>query len=276
MAYPFLPNNQNLVMPKFNDIMTRDIVFYDKEYKDVCAGFCKARNINYLPAIHDSNLGFKYSEEKNSFEQFAIKATNCVNSGESIFKRGVINKFKNNKILFVMENGELEGVVHFCDYNRPPVYEEIYKKLYKLERGLIHLISEYAGKSVDELKKFIDSQPSHNGDKLLEKHDFSKLKINLKDVMEFAFQTDLLRIRNIDKITMIRNKIAHSKDLIAKESYKKGSLMYNFQSIKNLIEGNLALDIAIKQVANRAYIMKADFHDNFGLKVSSVFDETFS
>jgi len=263
-------------MIRFNEIMTSDVVFYDKEYNDECKEFCRTRSIDRLPAIHDSRIGFRYSRGNKEFESFAIKPTQFVHPNDNIFKKSLIGKFQENQILFVVENDDLKGIVHFSDYNRPKVYEEIYKKLYKFERGLIFLISEYSGKSHKELEMFLGDQFfTANRNKLLSKRDFSKMKLNLKDIMEFALETDLLRVLHIGRINGLRNKIAHSKDLVEKNSPKRGSLKYDLQSFKDLILGNIALDIAIRQVSNRVYLMKAVNDENFALKTSNVYQEAF-
>ena len=265
-------------MLQFKDIMTREMVYYDKEYKDECAEFCKARNINYLPAIHNPKLAFQYSRQDNRFEQFSIKPGQQVLPNENIFKSGIADKFGNHEILFVIDAGHLYGVVHFSDYNRSIVYEEIYNKLFMLERGLIYLVTEYGGKTVGELEDHLKTRQenrSPNPEELLNRHDFSKRKTNLIDVMEFSTNIDLLRIRNINKINNLRNKIAHSKDLIAKMDYQSGLLKYNYQAFENLVEGKISLEIAIKQVANRLYFMKASANENFNIRASNVYEEAF-
>lgn len=265
-------------MLTYRDIMTKEVVFYEEDYNDVFVKFCKARNINFLPAIHDSKIAFKYSKSKGDFDRFNIEASLCVEASESIFKSIAIKRFKLSRILFVKEFGDLVGVVHYCDYNRPPVFEEIYKKLYKLERGLLYLITEYGGKSLEDLEKFMEvNQPSGNkAHRLLTKQDFRDLKVNLSDIMRFANEKQILIIRNIPSINQLRNKIAHSNDLVTKEPLKKGDLKYNFEAFRNLIEGISALDTALRQVANRAYIMKVDNDEDYELKVSKVFDDIFS
>lgn len=263
-------------MLTFGEIMTKEVVFYEKDHRVVCAEFCKARDIHLLPAIHKNNVGYKYSKAEGTFKRQKIYTTGCVEANENIFKSIVINRFKNRKVLFVKEDGEFVGVVHFCDYNRSPVYEEIYKKLYKLERGLLYLITEFGGKTLGELEKFKDVNSGTGSSELLIKQDFRDLKINLSEIMKFATKKGILIMKDVDKIHDLRNKIAHSIDLIEKVEYKKGDLKYSFQSFTDLIEGSLALDSALRQVANKAYLMKIERNENYGLKVSQVFEEIFS
>lgn len=263
-------------MLQYRDIMTSEIVYFEKRHEEVFARFCTSRNIHYLPAIHDSEIGFKYSKGTKTFDRFTIRSGMCVEASDNIFRSIAINRFKNHRVLFVKEYGELVGVVHYCDYNRPPVFEEIYKKLYKLERGLLYLITEFSEKTVADLESFLEIASISQNQKSLTKQDFRNRNVNLLEIMRFASEEEILDIRNIDNINRLRNKIAHSNDLIEKEPRKKSDLKYKFQSFKNLIEGNMALDTALKQVANRAYIMKADHDQDYSLKASRVFDEVFA
>lgn len=266
-----------LPMIRFQDIMTSDIVYYDKRYPEECQAFCKARVIQYLPSIHDSKVAFKFTEA-GKFDQFGLKAEYCVHPREALFRKNILAKFKKHQVLFVMEQDTLHGVVHFSDFNRPAVYEEIYKKLYKLERGLTHLLIQYGGQSLKTLEDFCEKKidnPDKEG--LLDEADLRKLNMGLWKLLTFINRIDLLKIsrQDIHRIKEVRNKIAHSDDLVAMVSYQNNSLEYRYNSFKELIEGVVALDVAIRQVANRIYLMKAYTEDDFTQRVGHVHEEVF-
>jgi hypothetical protein len=266
-------------MVRFKDIMTKNLVYYDSEYKDHCTEFCKARNIQYLPEISNPSSCMKLGD-KGSWQQFKIKPSQYVYPQDAIFRRGMDTLFKKHEVLFVRDvNNALLGVVHFSDYNRPIVYNEAYQALYKLERGLLHLIVRYGGQTRQDLlkyvmsnkrlakkkiiKEYIRKESNASPDELkafLQPNDFRKLNFTLIEFMDFVNEIRLLEFKPGPawKITNLRNKVAHSEDLVQRDDYKDiNNMAYDYKSFRDVFWGRLELEVAIKRVSNRFYFMTA-------------------
>ncbi|WNJ19300.1 hypothetical protein [Pontibacter sp. G13] len=256
--------------------MTSSVVYFDSEYAEECAQFCATRYISSLPDISQSGLYHKYNRETEEFTRTEIPPEQIVHPMEDIFQHGMVEKFQTYELLFVMEHGSLLGVVHFSDYNRPEVYEEVYQKLYKLERGLIFLIVEYAEKKREDLIEFAQGKPARKDLELaVTRRDFSIFKMTLKEIMAFSSAIELLNINAPEKITLLRNRIAHSEDLVRREDYRADPFQYHYKSFDQLVTGKLAIEKALKQVSNRLYFMQAVLDEDFTLRTDKVFDRAF-
>lgn len=250
-------------MVTFQEIMTQGIIFYDKEYRDECTTFCQLRSINYLPSLHNEKFGFYYNSDEQKFTRKRIMDTQRVGAEASIYDNKLISRFREFGTLFVEQNHVIKGVVHFSDYNRSAVYDDIYKQLYLLERGLVHLITHNASLTKRDLFEFMDKHIPSDGDQPLSKKDFRARDISLWTILKFTQEHKLVKIseNNIQNIISIRNKIAHSYDLISKQV--NDTLHYQEKSFTHLIHGMNSLRIATRQVSNRLYLMKAVLDENF-------------
>lgn len=243
--------------------MTQGIIFYDPEYRDECTTFCQLRSISYLPSIQDERFCYFYNLEEKKFTKKRIQAPQTVRFDDSIYAFPLIDRFKRFETLFVSKHREIQGIVHFSDYNRSAVYDDVYKKLYLLERGLVHLIVENASLTKKDLFEFLEKKVPSNGNSLLSKQDFRSIDISLRTILQFTQRHNLVNISesNIRNIISIRNKIAHSYDLVNKRV--NGALHYDQKSFGHLIHGMISLKKATRQVSNRLYLMKAVLDENF-------------
>ncbi|MEO0472585.1 MAG: hypothetical protein AAF206_23415 [Bacteroidota bacterium] len=255
-------------MLAFEQIMTREMVFFDKEYQDECAFFCQARGINYLPHISRNEKCFYYHPDTQDFEPRNIERQQVVRPTDQIYAFSLMDRFQKFDVLFVKEGGILTGVVHYSDYNRAPVYEDLFKKLFLLEKSLIHLIVEYSGLKKRALKEFLnDSSTEADKQTDLVSSDFSGEKMTLKTILHFTRKYELVKIRNsdIDQIIDLRNKVAHSDQLVS--TSKSNPQSYTINTFKRLILGVNSLAVALKQVGYRLYFMEASLQDDFSIPV---------
>lgn len=246
--------------------MTRGIMFYDEEYIEECKTFCKIRKIDYLPHINSSSYCYFFDQKKGMFEKRKIEREQTVRMDDSIYNSFLIQKFKEYEILFVKSGNKIIGVTHYSDYNRSPVYEDLYKKLFLLERGLIFLITEYSGLRKRDILTFLKKKVNQkDAERKLTKKDFRGADFSLKTILEFVQEFQLVKIReqDIHKIIALRNKIAHSDNLITKNGGSSNHMSYNLKSLIQLIQGVISLEVALKQVGNRLYFMEAIIEDDF-------------
>lgn len=263
-------------MVSFQDIMTRGIIFYDTEYLEECKEFCRVRDIQYLPHIHSNDLCYYFDKDQDNFVKKKIHPQQKVYFDTHLYDPTLLDAFREYDVLFVEHHHVIRGVVHFSDYNRSAVYEEIYKKLLLLEKGLIHLIVELSGLRKGDLfqhrkKPLNDQDPQAE----LRPQDFHGKNMSLKTILEFILAFQLVKIRESDihKIIALRNKIAHSDDLV--DTSAKGTAKYSMSSFAQLIHGVNSVEVALRQVGNRIYFMQETISGDFSGTVTPIEDYLF-
>ena len=254
-------------MITFEDIMTRGLIYYDSQYSAKCKEFCQIRNISYLPHIGNPNKYYEYEVDGDRLNEKNIPPKQIVQLTDSIFSHHVYKKFKDFGIIFVKQGEVLRGIVHFSDYNRSVVYDYIYLRLNRLERGLIRLIVSYQKYTRKDLKDFLSPKSGifeKNGtdlNSLLTESDFRAKKenggdqISLTKILEFAVKHEILFIHDSDleKIVEIRNLIAHSGFLVEKSNGSEFD--YNIESFIRLVKCFASIEIVLKQLLNRFYFL---------------------
>ncbi|MEM7656051.1 MAG: hypothetical protein AAF399_07980 [Bacteroidota bacterium] len=262
-------------MVLFEQILTRGIIFFDEEYLDECKEFCRLRNIHYLPHIHDPRSCYFFDREKEEFRRQAVLPEQIVQMSDSIYQDQFIDLFRKYEVLFVYRNQVIQGVVHYSDYNRSAVYQDVYRKLYQLERGLLHLILEHAQLTKGDLQEFRGKRRSQHATMPLTPKDFIGGNTSLKTVLEFTRHFKLVKVReqDIHKIIALRNKIAHSDNLVNRSHTNK--LKYNLSSFGQLIKGHASVEVAMRQVSNRLYFMQAITDEDFSSPVTPLDEHHF-
>lgn len=129
--------------PTVSDIMTKDLVCYDDAFHDDCVEFCKKRNIEVLPAF-DSNQNYYVYTPKNEFVLVDITPIKKIHPGAKAFSDATLNRFSEEKktpLLIVFEEEVIQGIVHFCDYNKPPIRTFLNNKITEFEDNLSELLA---------------------------------------------------------------------------------------------------------------------------------------
>lgn len=121
-----------------DQIKTKDLLYYDADFSEICFRFCAERDIDCMPALNDPR---KFYRRTNAgFEEDRIEEDRMVEGGLSIFEPLLLEYFRNTPILFVFKNNRLTGVVHFSDYNRPEVDLYLFSVLSAYEKALRRLL----------------------------------------------------------------------------------------------------------------------------------------
>ncbi|GAB4415984.1 MAG: hypothetical protein OHK0039_25000 [Bacteroidia bacterium] len=243
--------------------MTTQIVYYDKEFRDECLEFCRVRNIEYLPDINDTVHLHYYDTQANRFEQRKIQEKQVLHPEAYIFGAGIEHVFLRYPVIFIIDRDLLQGVVHFSDYNHPLVYKALYEKLYRLERGMIHLLLNYGRFVETDFAEVLKEEGGKLGDKLIDRSFFVRHKVSLTKIMLFARNRKLLKINSLEKISLLRNKIAYSEDLVLRTSYATGLLEYDPASFTALMQGCEEIDKLMRQVINRIFLMGIHASEQF-------------
>lgn len=242
-------NNIEVDEPTFEDIMTKDIYFYEDFKEDEAKRFVKERDITYLPSKIDNS--YLYKLVNNSFKKIKIKDEQILKPYKKIFDEDVLELFRKSEVLFIFKDG-LKGVVHFCDYNREPVFIYCYSKILMLEKMFRELLIENKLEN-ENMKRFLIEKfggkyyRSKYGD--LEKYFKATEPFQcfyLRDLILFFRYKGILDIS--DKINDLRNHVMHGRNLVKHENYYNASLIYNFESFKNIFELVLLLKCEYERV----------------------------
>jgi hypothetical protein len=262
----------------FDKIMTYEILFYDNAFKEDCQVFCNRRNITFLPSKKDSNVC--YSLVNDEFREQQIEESQRLKATDGIFDDPVLKKFEKHHVLFVYEKSEIIGVVHFCDYNRDPVFLSVYPLLLEFERKLRELLISYGLKNEDMLK-FFKEHSEENSYYLnkLESFESSRVQKEMKELEPFqAFDlkdlTALVNSRKILKIpetiNNLRNTIMHAKDIVKHRDYEIANLIYDFASFEDFFKSVRQLKPKIDEITRNTQIMK-DTEEVMRLKKAGLF-----
>ena len=249
--------------PLIDDIMTTGLVYFDDAIKEECAHFCEVRHIEFLPALDSNSHYYEFLKETKTFERKEIPQEMKINHDAPALCEETFEQFSKAPLLIVYKQNEIQGLIHFCDYNRNPI------KMYFYER-----ISEYE----KNLRSFLVLQGLNNKDM----HDFfakypknQEYERNLKEYLEkeaeikistpFAFFTinhlvGLINSRNLmhlPEIKELRNVTMHPiKRYITLKNYQNQNLEFNYDTFEIFKKECLQLKINNRKVENRINLSK--------------------
>jgi len=237
------------------DIATRQIIYFDKAFEDKCAEFCQVRDISMLPDLSVLRSIHKYDRDKHKFSHTFLPPNEfkqmTISPDRFLFADQTLAKFQKQDLLFVVDQDVLLGIVHYSDYNKSIVYEQTYHRLFKLERGLLQLI-EMSGKFK---RRNLYPKTTHMPDAPLTAWDFREEHKSLNEVLNFANDHKLISIQNVAAVKELRNRVAHSADLVLQKDYGKRDLVFEKESFVDVIKGQQALTSAIRVVYNKLYFL---------------------
>jgi hypothetical protein len=230
-------NKTEVDEPRFEDIMTTEIYFSEDFSENEAAKFLKERDITYLPSrINNSYL---YKLENNLLKPVKLEKDQRIDTEKSIFDKNVLGLFKKSEVLFVFSENKLVGVVHFCDYNREPVFIYGYSKILNFEKNLRNILIKHGLKNNDMKECF-----KAKADNIVFKkkyQDFDKLPIKSSEPFQCCYLLDLISLLAHKKILKIshkvndlRNYIMHGRNIVEHKNYEEANLIYDFHSFENI------------------------------------------
>lgn len=196
-----------------------------------------------------------------------------VHPGESIFKEDVYEKLRYNSLLYVMDQGERVGMVHFSDYNSLPVFTYTFKRLHQLEREMIAALlpRKLQVKDIwrvhqfdpppipDKEVKNLTDRKGGDGDALMKHHDFEKFYLKtllvLYNYTREGEELPYTPIKHPNTINLLRNRVAHSNDLVELVDNSRSNLIYDFKSFAAFFRQQKALDTALKQISSHNFFV---------------------
>ena len=255
---------------RIGDIQTSDVLYYDKEYAEMCFCFCKERDIDCLPSLIDPNKIHVRDEKDRKFSDELVKSGRKVDASEYIFSSWLVGKFTEKRLLLVCESSELVGVVHFSDYAKPAVSIYLYEILFAYENALRKLLERkgYTNESMVEYfqQKIADSTGEDRDfyqDKVTGYYDRqaknSKLprfhSFYLSDLVEFAVDKGI-NIKS-EGVIGLRNSIMHAHELVNKKDPNASNLIYDIDSFSKFFKSASRLLTDFKRVNNLLLLLDA-------------------
>jgi hypothetical protein len=250
-------------MINFEQIMTRSVIFYDDEYESECLDFARSRNISLLPDIADINYCHRFGKRTEAFKRQKINPSQMVHISDDVFQSRLKGVFQQFKVVFVTEQQQIVGVVHFSDYNRQAVYKEVYDQLFLLEKGIKYILLNLSGESRYEWLKFRGERPREvEKRKTITTSDLHAKDVSLPILLNFIRERNLLKVKreHVFEIKELRNNIAHSEAFVKRG---KGKHLHELKDFYKLIDRIEMLRIVLRQVNNRIYLMKATLDSDF-------------
>ena len=255
-----------------SQICIRDLIFYSAEKHEEVLQFCADNAITFVPSSDRISCYKLVNGEFVLFRDIPDELI-CFPT-DFIFTDGMIEKFRNgnhDEVLFVMEDDLIKGVVHIVDYNNDNLYVEIFRMLLKFENNLRQLLIK-SGYTNNDFMKWMGEKAKYNKyyevsyDKMMQQHAVEKRENSnpfqtflLRDLVMFATIKKLFDRNeiNLDKITILRNWIAHSKDVISINP-NSDHPVYNIEGLKVFISSVRAffrsydyLEMKLNEVSGR-------------------------
>jgi hypothetical protein len=246
-------NKNEVDEPEFQDIMTTEIKYFeDFEKEEDAKKFCEDSEITYLPSKINNLTVYEYIS--GHFKRNGIENNQKIKAKKKIFDKDVLKLFNKSRVLFLISNDKLKGIVHYSDYNREPVYIYLYSQILNFEKSLRKLLLKNDLKNGDMIKYF--EEKSKNGDSETQEHFKGKLdeitrnQDSLKSFSEFQlfYLLDLIfllghhRIATIDQgVNNLRSYVMHNKDFIEHKDFEEMPSLYRFSTFEEMF--NLVLTL---------------------------------
>lgn len=235
-----------------SQISTKDLRFYDPKDISGSKEFCEKLGITYLP---DANRKQFYELKDGSFVLKKLHEIDQCNPWDLIFSEETLAKFRKNNsdnVLFVTEDQRIKGVVHIVDYNREFIFTELYKLIFNFESMLREYLFN-AGVNNNTIIEFFRQKSdveaansfwkrkhaeytSDKGKKKLQEAMGPLQVFYLSDLLNYYHYLGKISDGEMHSIIRIRNKIAHSVDIISKERDMSGEKLYNFKGLSEFIK----------------------------------------
>jgi hypothetical protein len=248
---------------KLEDIQITDILFYDPDMEEACLRFCQERALDRLPSLSDPEMCYQITE--SGFSEVGVPFNRRVDSKIFIFNPTLLERFRENQLLFVYENKELTGVVHFSDYNNPAVsaylftllasYEKALRKLLALNglinQDMLDYFQEVVTTTENDERRRLFSQKLEDYKKYRARNDKAHAfeRFSLRDLVEFAKKREVIEVG--DNVSELRNMVMHALEFIQLKDANRDDYIYDFESFTIFFEQVTTLLLDYKRVTNK-------------------------
>jgi|SRR3989339_54498 len=206
---------------KINDLMTKEVKFYEDLGNPT--EFCQNKDIDILPS-EDFKSYMLFNKSNKNFSKEEIVRDETLSPSDSI--TDFIEKSRKNNLFFVIDNGEVVGVIHFCDLINSLAYVYFYCLFNEFERKIRDILIKNNLKNEDmcnwlRYKKTPESLGKvKRFDEMQRKTKLPKFQhFDLIDLINFM-QNKRIGLKekiSTDKMIKVRNSIMHHKDISSRQ-----------------------------------------------------------
>lgn len=256
-----------------SDIQTTNLLYYDSAFGDQAYQFCLERDIDCLPNLDTPSFFYRRDDQTKNFQPENLKPERCVSGSRFIFHFDLLEQLRTYHVIFVMDDGELSGVVHFADYNKPVVSDYLYTCLAAYERNLRQLAilsglleadmgayfrqklqeREAAGKKAEHFQKklaLFEQQTSQRS------QTPAFQLFYLDDLLALLKHHGVISLQN--SVRELRNSVMHAHELVNMVDVTTPDYIYDFQTFEKFFQRARALLNDARRVKNRIRFARQD------------------
>jgi hypothetical protein len=221
-------------LPTVTDIMTSDLVYFDEAIEEECEEFCKERNISYLPTL-DRQRVQKYEDGEFKQREAKLVRNQSVEPDKYIFSRTLFASFQKHEVLFISEDSNIVGVIHFSDYNSEEVYSYLYNQIYSLETKLRKLLVKNGVHEKYDWDNHELEDEKRNRDYLEETRLYELL--DAAEKFEEEVQLGITYENGTgEAVNKLRRQVMHGKQFIENENRNEQPLNFTQESFKTFFK----------------------------------------
>lgn len=255
---------------RIRDIETRDILYYEPDLAERCYEFCKAREIDCLPALDRSFDLYVRDDATRAFQRQACEPDRIVEAYQLAFDPAMLPVLARYRLLLVRDHGELDGVIHFTDFNKEVVSRYLYALFYRYERALRSLLA-LSGYHNADLLRYIREMAQKAETKEARMHyggrkgDYHTERFQEKLRNSPAFQPfyldDLIDFANATgsaldpRVVELRNMVMHSHEMVNKQDWDANGYIFEFSVFEQFFGQALALQADDRRVRNKVALL---------------------
>jgi hypothetical protein len=222
--------------PELGEISTKNLIYFDKNHHRACRKICEVIGIDFFPDINEKCF-WKFEDE--SWNPYTFSENQFVNPKLGCFDQSILMFLERNpsNLMFVKNQFLIEGVVHFTDYDKLPIYESLLRNLFVFERGLrtflgsknigyddfekyyesiCNIKNKFALKRLKELQnpRFKENARHYGSLQLLYLSELIRFSTDISNRNKFL-ETDFIdNLKEVgDDIIEVRNTIMHAKKI---------------------------------------------------------------
>ena len=252
---------------KISDIETKEIIFFEPEFKGKCFEFCKQRGIEFLPSLDNSEKIYIRDDDALEFKVETISEDRKIDGFKRAFSSQVLNAFKKNHLLFVYTEGELSGVVHFSDFNKSIVSSYLFEMFFQYEKAL-RVFLQKVGLNNSNLIDFLKNDSSKK--KRIAEFERNKDKADKLPPFQLFYLNELINFANTKNINLdvrvkeLRNMIMHAHELVNMKNPSANNFIFDFETFENFFNYAITLHHDYKKLKNRINFLQGfDESTNF-------------
>lgn len=259
--------------PIIAEIQTTELLYHDLAYVNQGYQFCRNRDIDCLPSLDNPSLFYRRNDQTKNFQPENLKPERCVSGGRFIFHFDLLEQLRTYHVLFVMDDGELTGVVHFADYNKPVVSDYLYTYLAAYERNLRQLAKlsglseadmgayfrqklqerEAAGKKVEHFQRKLTSFEQQSNQR---SQTPAFQLFYLDDLLGMLKHHGVISLQN--SVRELRNSVMHAHELVNMVDVTTPDYIYDFHTFEKFFQRARALLDDARRVENRIRFARQD------------------